>query len=193
MSLSTLPQSDHRAAPQAAGTAVGSTLVACPDARPPAYQAVAGLARAGFLDRFVTAAYYKREGILPTLGRRLLPGGFDRWERLLQRRHAAEIPAPQVEPHWGYDVALAVENRLANRAPIGRRALSRRRTRGFDRLVARAIDRHRPAAAFLFSDVGSEFALPLCRRVGIASVLSMVTGDVREESARPGTGSRAIS
>jgi glycosyltransferase involved in cell wall biosynthesis len=33
----------------------------------------------------------------------------------------------------------------------------------------------------IFSDVGSECALPLCRSLGIASVLSMVHGDVREE------------
>ena len=31
------------------------------------------------------------------------------------------------------------------------------------------------------SDVGSEFALPRCRALGIASVLSMVHGDVRAE------------
>ncbi len=33
--------------------------------------------------------------------------------------------------------------------------------------VARAIERRRPGAALIFSDVGSEFALPTCRRLGI--------------------------
>ena len=36
----------------------GPVLVACPDARPPAYQAVVGLDRAGLLRGFVTASYY---------------------------------------------------------------------------------------------------------------------------------------
>ena len=34
----------------------------------------------------------------------------------------------------------------------------------------------------LFSDVGSARTLPLCRRLGIPTVLSMVHGDVREEA-----------
>ena len=33
----------------------------------------------------------------------------------------------------------------------------------------------------LFSDVGSELTLPLCRRLGIPTIVSMVHGDVREE------------
>src|SRR5690606_22329904 len=33
----------------------------------------------------------------------------------------------------------------------------------------------------IFSDVGSEVALPTCKRLGISTVLSMVHGDVREE------------
>src|SRR5262245_48771791 len=85
VSLSTLPEHDHQAAPESATRAMGCTLVACPDARPPAYQAAAGLSQAGRLDRFVTAAYYDREGVIPILARRLLPIRFSRWERVLQR------------------------------------------------------------------------------------------------------------
>jgi starch synthase len=59
--------------------------------------------------------------------------------------------------------------------------LARWRTQRFDRLVERTIVRERPAAALFFSDVASEFGLPACRRLGVAAVLSMVHGDVREE------------
>ena len=38
-----------------------------------------------------------------------------------------------------------------------------------------------PGRSFVFSDVGSRFALPKCRELGIPAVLSMVHGDVREE------------
>ena len=46
----------------------GAVLVACPDARPPAYQAVIGLDRAGLLDAFVTATYYDPDGRAGQLG-----------------------------------------------------------------------------------------------------------------------------
>ncbi|KAJ3050457.1 hypothetical protein HK102_012298, partial [Quaeritorhiza haematococci] len=39
-----------------------------------------------------------------------------------------------------------------------------------------------PEALLVFSDVGSGVAMPLCRRKGVATVLSMVHGDVREEA-----------
>ena len=48
----------------------GSVVVACPDARPPAYQAVIGLGRAGLLQRFLTSSYYDPDGPLATLARR---------------------------------------------------------------------------------------------------------------------------
>jgi glycosyltransferase involved in cell wall biosynthesis len=63
-----------------------------------------------------------------------------------------------------------------------REAVARWRTRHFDRKIASTIERERPGAAFLFSDVGSEIALPVCRRLSIPSILSMVHGDVREEA-----------
>ena len=53
-------------------------LVACPDARPPAYQAVVGLARAGMLDRFVTSFYDPGDGPIHAIGRRFAPAGFAR-------------------------------------------------------------------------------------------------------------------
>ena len=49
-------------------------LVACPDARPPAYQAVIGLSRAGLLRAFVTSSYFDRDGRLAALARRFAPG-----------------------------------------------------------------------------------------------------------------------
>jgi alpha-maltose-1-phosphate synthase len=156
-------------------------LVACPDARPPAYQAVVGLARADLLDRFVTAFYYGGDGPVSALGRRIAPDRFDRWQRVLRRRHDPEIPRDRVRSAWGYDVALQVEGRLGAHRHRARRGVSQWRTRTFDRRLARVLSHRKPRAALVFSDVGSEFALPLCRELGIPAILSMVHGDIREE------------
>jgi starch synthase len=158
-------------------------LVACPDARPPAYQAVVGLAHAGLLGGFLTGYYYRGPGPLEAVGRRLAPARFDRWERLLRRRSEPDIPAERVRSAWSYDVALRLESRLGDRRNDARRAVARWRTRRFDRTLARTLRRDRPAAALVFSDVGSEFALPYCKHRGIPYVLSMVHGDVLEERA----------
>ena len=154
----------------------GPVLVACPDARPPAYQAVVGLARAGKLDRFLTG-YYFGDGPLAKLAGKLLPGPYARARRALGRRHDPEIPRDRVRSAWSFDAALAVEKRL----PRARRPVARWRTERFDRVLARTLARERPEAALIFSDVGSGWALPACKTLGIASVLSMVHGDVREE------------
>jgi glycosyltransferase involved in cell wall biosynthesis len=156
-------------------------MVGCPDARPPAYQAVVGLARARMLDLFVTSFYYGGDGRLSALGRRVAPGHFERWQRVLRRRHDPEIPRGRVRSCWGFDMALGLERRLAGRRPGVRRGVACWRTRQFDRGLAHTLARHRPEAALIFSDVGSEFALPACRKLGIPAVLSMVHGDVREE------------
>ncbi len=156
-------------------------FVACPDARSPAYQAVVGLARARRLRRFVTAFYYPANDWLSALAKRGAPLRFSRFERLLRRRHEPEIPAQRIRSDWGFDLALVGERTLATSHPKLRLRLARWRTRRFDRVVEQALVRDRPGAAFFFSDVASEFALPACRRLGIPSVLSMVHGDVREE------------
>jgi alpha-maltose-1-phosphate synthase len=174
----TVPSLPRRAA--ARSERLGSVLVACPDARPPAYQAVVGLARAGLLDGFVTGFYYGGRGPLTTLGRQLVPCHFARWRRTLKRRHHPQIPAERVHSVPSFDLALACERRLGGR-PGARGRVARWRARRFDRLLARAIKQRRPEAVLVFSDVGSEFALPLCRDLGIPAVLSMVHGDVREE------------
>jgi alpha-maltose-1-phosphate synthase len=160
---------------------VAPVLVACPDSRPPAYQAVIGLHRAGLLQRFYTAYYYRENPALAAVGRTLAPGPFGRIERALRRRHDPEIPASLVRSDWKYDLAIRVEGTLAGRRPMVRREVIRWRARRFDRAVARAIDRDRPGAALIFSDIGSRHALPLCRARGVPAVLSMVHGDVREE------------
>ncbi len=157
-----------------------SVLVACPDARPPAYEAVIGFAQATTLDRFVTGYYYGGHGPVSELARRYAPCHFHRLRRQLLRRNDRRIPPDRVVSSPSFDVALAIENRLAGR-PDARRWVAAHRTRRFDRAVARRIERDRPDAALLFSDVGSEFALPACRRLGIPTILSMVHGDVREE------------
>jgi starch synthase len=156
-------------------------LVACPDARPPAYQAVIGLAQANLLHSFHTAYYYGGGGRLGSLARRVAPERFARWQRTLSRRHDPEIPRARVRSSWGYDVALRLEDRLARRGHRARSGVARWRTEQYDRKLARALTRHRPDAALLFSDVGSHYSLPICRELGIGSILSMVHGDVREE------------
>lgn len=156
-------------------------MVACPDSRPPAYQAVIGLAKQGLLADFRTAAYYDGDGSRLELGRQIAPEWTARIESKLWRRHDPEIPADRVRPSAWVDAAQAVENRLGPQT--ARRAVAQWRTRHFDRTVARALAEERPGSLFVFSDVGSEFALPACRRLGIRSVLSMVHGDVRQEQS----------
>jgi glycosyltransferase involved in cell wall biosynthesis len=164
-------------------SAAWRVLVACPDARPPAYEAVAGLAQSGLLGTFFTAFYYGGTGRITALARLWAPCRYRRWRRVLKRRHHPRIPADHVRSDCGFDVAATVEARLGRRLPAARRALARLRTRRFDRILARVIRRERPEVAFVFSDVASEFALPACREVGALPILSMVHGDVREEQA----------
>ena len=157
-------------------------LVACPDARPPAYQAVIALSEADLLDRFVTGFYHRGHGRWLETIRRLAPCRFARIRRQLNRRHDRKIPPEKVGSAWSYDAAVQLEAKLAARRPGSQHRVARWRTRRFDRVVARSIEARRPSLAFLFSDVGSDIALPLCRKLGIPTVLSMVHGDVREES-----------
>jgi glycosyltransferase involved in cell wall biosynthesis len=156
-------------------------LVACPDARPPAYQAVVGLSRAGLLGQFVTASYYDPDGLLASWARRFDPDRLARLERFLLRRHDPEIPPDRVRAHPGYDLAVRLESVLATKRPRLRRAVARWRTERFDAQLARTVERTRPGALLVFSDVGSAQALPTSRRLGIPTILSMVHGDVREE------------
>jgi alpha-maltose-1-phosphate synthase len=158
-----------------------SILIACPDARPPAYQAVVGLSRAKLLRTFVTSCYYNPEGRLPNLLRRVAPERFARLERVLLRRHNSEIPQARVRPISSVDMALRLEGRLAGKWPRLKRALTRWRTESFDAIVARSIAEDPPKGVVVFSDVGSERTLPTCRRLGIRTIVSMVHGDVREE------------
>ena len=153
-------------------------LVACPDARPPAYQAVVGLSQAGRLGEFLTSYYDRGESRAGTIAGKLAPRTYRSIRNSLRRRYHAEIPADRVHSVPSYDLALRLENRLSD-SP--RHLISRWRTKHFDAKLAETIDRVRPEGVFLFSDVGSEITLPLCRSLGIPTVLSMVHGDVREE------------
>src|SRR4051812_45517464 len=106
----------------------GSVLVACPDARPPAYQAVIGLDRAGMLDCFVTASYYDPGGGLARIARRLTPRRFARCERRLLRRHDPEIPAGRVTAVPAVDLVSRLEARAAARSQTLKRMLAQVRT-----------------------------------------------------------------
>lgn len=153
------------------------TLVACPDSRPPAYQAAIGLDRGGSLDRFLTGFYYNPDANWVDLARRVLPSGFARLERGLRRRHHPEIPADRVDSTFGFDAALALENRVA---PL-RHLAARWRTRRFDRQLASKVEREHPEVLLTFSDVGSEYALAAARRAGVPAIVSVVHGEVQEE------------
>ena len=142
-------------------------VVACPDSRPPAYQAAAALAREGRLDRLVTG-YYNR-------GERTTWPALD---RKLARRRDPQIPASRVRSYPSFDLALALENHAGGRL---RHGIARWRTRRFDRQLRGELRRDRPAALVAFSDVASEFTLPFCKDAGVSTILSMVHGDVREE------------
>ncbi|MFO0889640.1 MAG: glycosyltransferase family 4 protein [Isosphaeraceae bacterium] len=159
-----------------------SVLVACPDARPPAYQAVIGLDHAGLLAGFVTASYFNPDGRLISLARRWMPRKSQGWERVLRRRFDPEIPADRVHANSWVDLILRAESRAAGKSPAVKRLLARARTEWFDFRLSRLVARRRPAALLVFSDVASGATLPLCRRLGIPTVLSMVHGDVREEA-----------
>jgi hypothetical protein len=155
--------------------------VGCPDARPPAYEAVAGLAEAGRLDQFVTSFFDTDNAILNRL-RGLLPRRWQgRVERQLGRRRHSGIPSDRVISVASVDAWHAAERRFTRPATAARRALVRARTAHFDRILAQQIARRRPGAVLLFSDVGSTHAGATCRRLGIPVILSMVHGDVREE------------
>ncbi|QDV33825.1 glycosyltransferase family 4 protein [Tautonia plasticadhaerens] len=154
-------------------------LVACPDARPPAYQAAIGLAGRAQLDTFLTGFYDRGDGPFRRVASRVLDQGRrSRLERALGRRHHPDLPGDRVRSTLAFDLALAAEKRLSGKS---RRSVSRWRTEHFDRTLEARIRREPPGVAFVFSDVGSGHALPLCRSWGIPTVLSMVHGDVREE------------
>jgi alpha-maltose-1-phosphate synthase len=159
----------------------GPVLVACPDARPPAFQAVIGLELARQLRGFVTAYYYDPAVRFASFSRWLAPERFSRLERVLLRRHDPEIPPASVQTVPSFDLLLQVEARLGEKLLNLTRALARIRTERFDNQLARTIERTRPEVLLAFSDVGSTAALPLCRRLGIKTIVSMVHGDVREE------------
>ena len=98
-------------------------LVACPDARPPAYQAVIGLNRAGLLRSFQTAYYYRERPAIAALGPHdLAPEPvLAKVERALLRRHDPEI-LRRPGPHGlGFrDLALKVEGDRSLRAAAPR-------------------------------------------------------------------------
>lgn len=156
-------------------------VVGCPDARPPAYQAAAGLARSEMLDCFLTSFYYGGDERVFRWAKIFAPTRLKRWEPWLKRRQHPEIPSQLVHPKPGFDLALAIENRLGARQPGVRHRIAQWRTEHFDNALANTLKTRRPQALLVFSDVGSEITLPLCQRLGIPSILSMVHGDVREE------------
>lgn len=180
MTTGTMPtKSGKLSGPQQASDQV---VVFCPDARPPSYELVRGLAAAGQLHGFFTGYYHKPSAfnrLLPRLGRhgRSLTGQ-------LSRRVVAGLRPELVQPRPMYDMAIRLENRLAARHPAARARLARLRTDGFDKAAARRcprLAREGAGVAVFFSDVGSAHAMQAARQAGMKVVLSMVTGHMDEE------------
>ena len=136
--------------------ATEGVIVACPDARPPAYQAVVGLARAGLLHSFLTAFYYGGDGPMRALGRRLAP---DRVRALAAGAEAAARPRDPARPGaFGLELrpgaAAGGPARAASGGPAPDGAMADPAVRSPAGAVAGAAS---PGAALVFSDVGSEF------------------------------------
>ncbi len=159
----------------------GSVLVFCPDARPPAYELVQGLAETGTLCRFVTGYHYRR-GIFERLAATIpatksLHAG-------LKRRIVPGLDTALIERLPSYDFLIRAENRAGRTSPKLRARIAKYRTERFDRQCAESMPRWAAAGAKLavfFSDVGSEFAMAKARECGLKVVLSMVTGHMDEE------------
>ena len=122
---------------------------------------------------------------LPAVSPRLLAGSprsiFPARASLASPPRPGDLHRPSCRLFPSFDLLLRLEARLGDKLPGLSRALARWRTERFDAQLARMIDRARPEVLLAFSDVGSMAALPLCRRLGIKTIVSMVHGDVREE------------
>ena len=160
----------------ALGEASPKILVGCPDARPPAYEAVAGLARENLLGKFETSFYFERSHIPTGWSVCHLP---DRLRIRLSCRSHPEIPEHAAISRPVVDLFLAAENRCANSSQ--RRTLARWRTHYFDQCLQRTVKKLHPSGVLLFSDVGSGRTLPYCQQNGIPSIVSVVHGDPAEE------------
>ena len=162
----------------------GSVMIACPDARPPAYQAVIGLLPGRLLDRFVTSSYFNPD-------MHLLPGWRGTWPlngTRSGRRCSSEETIPRFPPSRVVPCRSSTScfessrGWLAGFSQSSSSACSQRHVppgsiSGCPELwLAVALPRYWSSATSARSG-----RLPLCRRLGIPTVLSMVHGDVREE------------
>ncbi|MBI1324712.1 glycosyltransferase [bacterium] len=158
-----------------------SVLVFCPDARPPAYELVQGLAERGLLHRFVTGYHYK-----PGIFERLTAAipATKRLHAGLKRRIVPGVDLRLIERFPSYDLLIRAENQAGRCSARLRTRLAEYRTDRFDRQCAEAMPRwsaEGAKVALFFSDVGSEFAMAAAKRCGMKVVLSMVTGHMDEE------------
>lgn len=158
-----------------------TVLVFCPDARPPAYELVQGLAERGMLGRFVTGYHYRRglfERVAASLpATQALHAG-------LKRRVVSGVDIEKIESLPSYDILIRAENRAGRVSPGLRSRIASYRTDRFDGQCAESMPRWAAQGAKLavfFSDVGSEFAMARARECGMRVALSMVTGHMDEE------------
>jgi glycosyltransferase involved in cell wall biosynthesis len=127
------------------------------------------LDRAGLLKRFLTGVRFSASG--PLAGAlRFLPRAYaEKWRRQCARRSFPELPAERILTRPMVEgVYLA-----ATRFRAGRRRwerLGRWRNRIFDRSVARALDRERPAAVICFDTCALE-TFRAAHRLGIRAIL----------------------
>ncbi len=144
-----------------------AVLVACPDARPPAYQAVIGLGRASLLRivcDLVLLQPRRPARRPPRAGWRR--AGSPGWKPFCRAATIPRFPPASVHSVPSFDLALRLEGRCAAGRPRLKRSLARWRTDGSTSGWRGWSTQTRPGAVLLFSDVGSAVTLPLCRRLG---------------------------
>ena len=116
-------------------------LVACPDARPPAYQAVDRPGRAGLLERFVTGVLLRGRRAVSELARQLVPCQFARLDGSLRAARPAD---PRGPGPLGLGSTWPWASRTAGRAEPGGAARGRPMADGAVRSAARRERRPRP-------------------------------------------------
>ena len=161
----------------------GAVLVACPDARPPAYQAAVGLDRAGRLHSFCdVVAITTPAGRWPRFGPRLAPLGSPVAKGPAQAARPRD-PRPPRLGLPGVDLVQRLEARVAGRSQTIKGRSHRGPAGSTGGWPGRGASPARGGPRLQRRRLGVR--LPLCRRLGIPTILSMVHGDVREERAGP--------
>jgi starch synthase len=161
----------------------GEVIVAHPGAQH-SYETALAVQEAGLLKRYITGLYYKPESGLGQAVQLIRPV-----ERRFRRRYKHELAQRLVKQYPLGEVLYLTGARLN---PLTRHAarIVRWRNRRFDRIVARAVERERPAALICYDTCGLQ-AFTKARSVGTLRILDQSVGHwralaelMREEAER---------